>query len=400
MCTSNLKLEAEAERESIRANAMKPRLPLDAAARRHVSTVLLLCGLPAAGKSSVGAAVACDAAVRAQFDVVRVAVDDVVAELEDAASSERCAGGAALPWSAARWHAARVAALERVGALVMSDEGDGAARPRLVLVEDNFYYRSMRRQYFVAAREARAAYAAVLLDVDADASVERDATRAPPARVGAPVIRRMAALLEPPGDAPWEAVHVLCPPLRGGDCASTSDALGAMRAAELVRALLAADLVALVPRVTPAPGAGPAAGAWQADALHAADVRLRRCVGAAVRRSTAGAAPSAPAARLDAAADAAAESRRGDNVRLPAAPPDAANAARRDVLDMIRAWPVSNAGGGGGRQQRHVAAFIAASGGGGAGCGEPAEPSADAFLDAVEALFTERLEANARDLHA
>ena len=163
--------------------------------------LLLFCGLPGSGKSTVaGLSTASDSPLLRCFATVTVVhIDDIYnTEIPQHGSDANIGSSVddAQSWSPASWRRARTAALERVQAL-LRDPMDSRG-PRLILVDDNFYYRSMRRPYYNAARKYGAAYAVLQFVVDVDEAIRRDALRTGIARVGQHVILRMANMMEPP----------------------------------------------------------------------------------------------------------------------------------------------------------------------------------------------------------
>lgn len=109
-----------------------------------LSTVIaLLCGLPASGKSTIARCLASQVR-ESDLRIETVIFDDILdRELGDA------------PWSPAAWHRARLALTEVCRALVARDARPGGRL--LVLVEDNFELRSMRRELFDVAQSCKCA---------------------------------------------------------------------------------------------------------------------------------------------------------------------------------------------------------------------------------------------------
>ena len=64
-------------------------------------------------------------------------------------------------------------------------------------MDDNFYYRSMRKRYFQLARSRQLAYLEVHVKVKVDVALERNESRGE-AKVPEAVIKRMAQKLEQP----------------------------------------------------------------------------------------------------------------------------------------------------------------------------------------------------------
>ena len=181
------------------------------AAQRHAPpavAVVLLCGLPGAGKTTLAgrlvarlAAETDIAATLLSVDAEEAAASSAASELPAGAGSDE--GSVTLDgWRAAPWHAAR----ERVQAAVRRAVAEDAQQRascrhprRLLLVDDNHYYASMRRPYYTACRDARAAWGVLWLDAPLSAAAARNVLRGGGARVRDDVMLRMAQRFEPPG---------------------------------------------------------------------------------------------------------------------------------------------------------------------------------------------------------
>lgn len=192
--------------------------------------MLLLCGLPASGKSTFARAL-CDAhgrqgggiaaCVAADFDDVRHVDYDALAC--DAGGDDGAAAGAEDdaplgPSDRAAWRAGRARALD-----VLRDALDRAAdagSSPLVILDDNFHLRSMRREVYRACQERIAqhpsrlavGFATLHFATPPEACLRRNAARRGRARVPDDVVSRMATVLEPPdvtkACASFERFHV------------------------------------------------------------------------------------------------------------------------------------------------------------------------------------------------
>jgi len=143
--------------------------------------LVALVGLPAAGKTSLSRRL-CEAFDNsATLHVEAVHFDDFEAS--------------AVTFDPQEWKDARTAALsavtERLDALKAESN-----KCNVLLVDDNGYYRSMRKQLFHRALETGAAFAQVYLRIDVESALRRNAAR--DAIVPEQSLRRMASLLEPP----------------------------------------------------------------------------------------------------------------------------------------------------------------------------------------------------------
>lgn len=142
-----------------------------------VKVLCVVCGLPAAGKSTLCRSLSVEEGVDwIRFD------DDI--DVDD--------------FDASRWHESRRVSLARVRKSVEDDAH------RVVYVDDNAQYTSMRYALFKIARDADCAYATVLVDVDLETALARNRNRKE--AVPEATMRRMALQLEPPDAAkhPWE----------------------------------------------------------------------------------------------------------------------------------------------------------------------------------------------------
>ncbi len=114
------------------------------------SVLVLLCGLPGAGKSRLAAGLL---DIPKEVKLCLVSVDAFLVE-----------GQGELPRSASsgfepgQWHASKKRCLEASEALLTAAAVDPSIRI-IILVEDNFYYASMRKAYCSLARRCESAVA-------------------------------------------------------------------------------------------------------------------------------------------------------------------------------------------------------------------------------------------------
>lgn len=176
----------------------------------------LLCGLPAAGKSSLAQHLLDVGPSRLQaalgvpgVRVWHVCFDAMMAALEVEAGASS--------FDPELWHASRRRALEAVrshfcggdaavdgaalrtiGGVMHNSSGDDTSTACLdvLVLDDNMHYRSMRRAYFRVAREARLSYCTLSLPVALEDAVNRDANRPASQRVGRVTIEQMAETLQ------------------------------------------------------------------------------------------------------------------------------------------------------------------------------------------------------------
>lgn len=156
-------------------------------------TLLVLCGLPAAGKSTLARALVAAQGSTTLSPVVHCELDVLMGPDQD--------------WSASApglWSAMRARALESLEQCV-SASPPGA----VVVVDDNMYYRSMRNRVCQLARAGRHSFATIHVTCPGAVAMERNAARDRPVPVA--VLQRMAARIEPPapGEVSWEVTSAV-----------------------------------------------------------------------------------------------------------------------------------------------------------------------------------------------
>lgn len=287
--------------------------------------LLLLCGLPGSGKSSLAAAIRSAAASSHAGTTPLASIAPLALTLLSV--DDEGGGGSANEWSPSAWHAAR----ERVSTLaenaLMTARGRCSTGSRqVIIIDDTAYYRSMRRAYWTMARAHGAALLTVHVHAPLVLAVTRDQQRPAAACVGQAVIARAASAFEIPcgigapcrhstaiagaaiaaaatgggsGFAQAEAQRALCLDASGSSPYELACAvLARLSAAETWQALPPPVDVALSPAALRAAEAESAASRAQtaASELHQADLILRRCVAEAVAGAGAGAGRAAAAA--------------------------------------------------------------------------------------------------------
>jgi predicted kinase len=73
-----------------------------------------------------------------------------------------------------------------------------------VVIDDNNYYKSMRKEIYRMARDAGAGYVQVLIDPPLELCLQRNGEREDPARVPEEIVRRMHSRLERPSNSGWD----------------------------------------------------------------------------------------------------------------------------------------------------------------------------------------------------
>ena len=275
--------------------------------------VVLLCGLPGAGKSTLAAGLkaAVTAPTATREGGTRPATAVLLVEIDEAgppAADEEA-------WSRAAWQASKAASLARVSdALRRAPDPSGGRR--LIVVDDNFWSRSQRKPYYALAREAGASLMIVHVVVPLDEALRRNRLRTPARMVPEGIIRDMAVRYEGLTDGAPASGGARSLLRRGG---GWDTRLAVVLPAEAPAAAAVEHLAALITaegwdaeRVPTTPAAvvasaEVAAAATAATLLHAADLVLRTLVS-----RTISAAPS------------------------PASAAAPANAARRRVLEVLR----------------------------------------------------------------
>lgn len=182
--------------------------------------LLLLCGLPGAGKTSLARALEEQAAQNC-VEARLINFDEHGCQPSNTSRDAGDAGGLADgSFDAAAWQQARRQAMEAVEAALRVDKTTGGiacdaaqhqmekeqqhAAPqspapcRLVIADDNMHLRGMRWQCYSLARTARAAAVLLYVRCSAAMALQRNASRPPAQRVPAHVITRMAETLEEP----------------------------------------------------------------------------------------------------------------------------------------------------------------------------------------------------------
>jgi tRNA uridine 5-carbamoylmethylation protein Kti12 len=250
------------------------------------AVLVLLCGLPGAGKStlarSVASALGSHGEIQSKFAaetgseprVKIVSFDEVEERI-----AEELADGASVDAEELQleaWRRSRKEATHEVECALR----DGA---NVVVVDDNLYYRSMRYTFCQLARRLRIGLCMLFLDCDPAEARRRNAARTPVERVPDEVIARMESRLERPDAVvhKWERHSVV---LSAASSAVTNEPHAA------IAALLAAwhdPRLEEEQRECAEAAAAKDRARNRESLLHAADLALRGAVAAEMGRAAA-----------------------------------------------------------------------------------------------------------------
>ncbi|EQC38437.1 hypothetical protein SDRG_04146 [Saprolegnia diclina VS20] len=228
-----------------------------------MAAILVLCGLPGAGKSTFARALA-DAALRT-YEVHYISFDDVFVARFAANDGS---------FAPEQWKDAVAAIYVEVELALAAASMSG--KPRVLLLDDNMYYRSMRKKYLQLCRQRNVGFGVIHVDTPPDLCRARNAARPNP--VPDVVFRRMQALFQPPRPSaqPWEARSIVID-------LSTADSTPHALCAALA---MIAEAVA-APEVDTAQESmlekERSRAATIASVLHRADLVLRQLVGSILR---------------------------------------------------------------------------------------------------------------------
>ncbi|KAL4541081.1 hypothetical protein Ndes2437B_g05471 [Nannochloris sp. 'desiccata'] len=169
--------------------------------------MLVLCGIPGSGKSTIAAALA--------------AVAEASGTLVTLVDFDKQAGDFLEDFDPEKWKKHRATSLQAVSqaleslkqnensnsdidaittTICFSSTNDRTIKTRnhIVIVDDTMHYRSMRAECWRIARAAGAAYIHAHINCPLETALERNELRPPGQRVPEEVLRRTAAIFEPP----------------------------------------------------------------------------------------------------------------------------------------------------------------------------------------------------------
>ena len=164
--------------------------------------VVLMVGVPGAGKSTITAAIECCSGQLAsllhtsELSVTRFVFDDLISVPIATRDVDRDVGDG--HDESASFKAQRARVYEQVERHVIASVQQGHPHRQLVLVDDNMFYRSMRYHYAKMARTHGCAFVQLMVEVDEATAMERDAQRPDAQRVGGACIASMFERLQRP----------------------------------------------------------------------------------------------------------------------------------------------------------------------------------------------------------
>eukprot|EP01119_Soliformovum_irregulare_P024346 TRINITY_DN8704_c0_g1_i1.p1 TRINITY_DN8704_c0_g1~~TRINITY_DN8704_c0_g1_i1.p1 ORF type:complete len:293 (+),score=57.92 TRINITY_DN8704_c0_g1_i1:31-909(+) len=165
--------------------------------------LLLLCGLPGAGKSTLSKCmrivfpeVCSDHQLDGKLECV-----EYDAVMRDEQKDQK--------WTPEMWRFVRSDLVpKRVQEAIA--EGQNRNGVTIILLDDNFYFRSMRKMYFQMAQQHDIGFIQLFLDTDIETAQRRNQEREVRNRVPENIIQSMAQKFEKDGQALWEkhSIHV------------------------------------------------------------------------------------------------------------------------------------------------------------------------------------------------
>jgi tRNA uridine 5-carbamoylmethylation protein Kti12 len=160
-------------------------------------SIILLCGLPGSGKSTLCQKLVQSLSCESKYILC---VDDIEKSFQRGET-----------WSADAWHASKKHAYAEAKRILSASVGSKENENLVILVDDNFYYKSMRRRYYQLCQEFECLFLILYLQVPLEVCLKRNESSdriRRGNRVEVNVIMNMAKKLEIPGDAYFESGHV------------------------------------------------------------------------------------------------------------------------------------------------------------------------------------------------
>ncbi|ETL42727.1 hypothetical protein L916_06534 [Phytophthora nicotianae] len=168
------------------------------------AVLVLVSGLPAAGKTTLAKHLAAHSSTPSRL-YERISFDDLYDQMASEDTSSKPAEFDPEQWKVCQRDMV-VRVTRRLEELKASDMSKAATPQLVLLVDDNFQYRSQRKRFFQLSTELNCGFGLVYVNVSGDICRERNASRNKGARVPDETFQRMVTVFEPPnGDQnPWE----------------------------------------------------------------------------------------------------------------------------------------------------------------------------------------------------
>ncbi|ETO78131.1 hypothetical protein F444_06790 [Phytophthora nicotianae P1976] len=168
------------------------------------AVLVLVSGLPAAGKTTLAKHLAAHSSTPSRL-YERISFDDLYDQMASEDTSSKPAEFDPEQWKVCQRDMV-VRVTRRLEELKASDTSKAATPQLVLLVDDNFQYRSQRKRFFQLSTELNCGFGLVYVNVSGDICRERNASRNKGARVPDETFQRMVTVFEPPnGDQnPWE----------------------------------------------------------------------------------------------------------------------------------------------------------------------------------------------------
>lgn len=149
--------------------------------------LILLFGLPAAGKSSISKGIMQRCLTsRTEWEIYRIDFDEDYERLDNQ-----------MNWTPDKWHEARANSLNRISEAL---HAPCRGRFRLILCDDNAWYASMRKEIHLLCKNARASFLSLLVSQNVEVCIARDRCRSTNSyvngQVGEKKIRKMHSHFE------------------------------------------------------------------------------------------------------------------------------------------------------------------------------------------------------------
>lgn len=188
--------------------------------------ILVFCGIPGAGKTQLAGRLQSWLQQQQQqqkdttinppplikyidFDAIEASLPHEQGEKGNSKDADADAGAEGADSSIKRWHQARTLALAEAENVLVTEreklEAGGPSHRVLVILDDNMYYTSMRREAYKIAARHEVGYGCIYVDVPLEVALRRNQARA--RVISEETIERMHTKMEPPEPSvhTWEA---------------------------------------------------------------------------------------------------------------------------------------------------------------------------------------------------